>query len=234
MSNGHMYVYRGEWKLILYSYCLIYPEIPEGFIWRKHFRNLMILNSISRHLRHQSYSDRTWKNVWRSSYILIIIVKCCHVYDRYKVLHDGRVMAIVRLADISSTSSCAVVYDVPPLWCVISVGDWDCDIRFMYIGVGLYWNQGVAITYFVPILWNCLLLQNTETPISEINKQAMVDYWYFSEHKRNRYHRILSVIARFMGPTLGIWDRQDPGGPHVGPMNFAICDVLYQQLCLDL
>ena len=23
-----------------------------------------------------------------------------------------------------------------------------------------------------------------------------------------------------MGP---IWDRQDPGGPHVGPMNFAIC-----------
>ena len=25
-----------------------------------------------------------------------------------------------------------------------------------------------------------------------------------------------------MGP---IWDRQDPGGPHVGPMNFAIWDV---------
>ena len=26
-----------------------------------------------------------------------------------------------------------------------------------------------------------------------------------------------------MGP---IWDRQDPGGPHVGPMNFAIWDVV--------
>ena len=25
-----------------------------------------------------------------------------------------------------------------------------------------------------------------------------------------------------MGPT---WDRQDPGGPHVGPMNFAIWDM---------
>ena len=25
-----------------------------------------------------------------------------------------------------------------------------------------------------------------------------------------------------MGP---IWGRQDPGGPHVGPMNFAIWDV---------
>ena len=26
-----------------------------------------------------------------------------------------------------------------------------------------------------------------------------------------------------MGP---IWGRQDPGGPHVGPMNFAIWDVI--------
>ena len=26
-----------------------------------------------------------------------------------------------------------------------------------------------------------------------------------------------------MGP---IWDRQDPGGPHVGPMNFAIWESL--------
>ena len=26
-----------------------------------------------------------------------------------------------------------------------------------------------------------------------------------------------------MGP---IWDRQDPGGPHVGPMNFAVWDVV--------
>ena len=27
-----------------------------------------------------------------------------------------------------------------------------------------------------------------------------------------------------MGP---IWGRQDPGGPHVGPMNFAIWDASY-------
>ena len=26
-----------------------------------------------------------------------------------------------------------------------------------------------------------------------------------------------------MGP---IWGRQDPGGPHVGPMNFAIWEVI--------
>ena len=29
----------------------------------------------------------------------------------------------------------------------------------------------------------------------------------------------ITLIARFMGP---IWGRQDPGGPHVGPMNLAI------------
>ena len=32
-----------------------------------------------------------------------------------------------------------------------------------------------------------------------------------------------ALIARFMGVNIGpIWGRQDPGGPHVGPMNFAI------------
>ena len=33
-----------------------------------------------------------------------------------------------------------------------------------------------------------------------------------------------SLIARFMGPT---WGRQDPGVPHVGPINFAIWVVDY-------
>ena len=30
-----------------------------------------------------------------------------------------------------------------------------------------------------------------------------------------------------MGP---IWGRQDPGGPHVGPINFAIWDILSPNL----
>ena len=30
---------------------------------------------------------------------------------------------------------------------------------------------------------------------------------------------LITQISRFMGP---IWGQQDPGGPHVGPMNFAI------------
>ena len=31
------------------------------------------------------------------------------------------------------------------------------------------------------------------------------------------------MTARFMEANMGsVWDRQDPGEPHVGPMNFAI------------
>ena len=37
-----------------------------------------------------------------------------------------------------------------------------------------------------------------------------------------RQKRTITLIARFMGPT---WGPQDPGGPHVGPMNFAIWAV---------
>ena len=33
----------------------------------------------------------------------------------------------------------------------------------------------------------------------------------------------IKVHGANMGP---IWGRQDPGGPHVGPMNFAIWDCL--------
>ena len=32
--------------------------------------------------------------------------------------------------------------------------------------------------------------------------------------------------SKFHGANMGpIWGRQDPGGPHVGPMNFAIWEV---------
>ena len=38
-------------------------------------------------------------------------------------------------------------------------------------------------------------------------------FWYVPDSK---------VHKADMGP---IWGRQDPGGPHVSPMNFAICGV---------
>ena len=43
------------------------------------------------------------------------------------------------------------------------------------------------------------------------------------------------IIARFIGPNMGpIWGRQDPGEPHVGPMNFAIWDAQIIITCLIL
>ena len=35
--------------------------------------------------------------------------------------------------------------------------------------------------------------------------------------------------SKIHGANMGpIWGRQDPGGPHVGPMNFAIWAVIFQ------
>ena len=48
--------------------------------------------------------------------------------------------------------------------------------------------------------------------------------------QRNIIALIIVVFpdSKVHGASMGpIWDRQDPGGPHVGPMNFAIWDWLY-------
>ena len=43
-----------------------------------------------------------------------------------------------------------------------------------------------------------------------------------------------SLIARFLGANKGpIWGRQDPGGLHIGPMNFAFRDNMYGLSFLD-
>ena len=36
--------------------------------------------------------------------------------------------------------------------------------------------------------------------------------------------------SKVRGANMGsIWGRQDPGGPHVGPMNFAIWEIIVWQ-----
>ena len=49
----------------------------------------------------------------------------------------------------------------------------------------------------------------------------LVFFWYNPESK---------VHEANMGP---IWGRQDPGGPHVGPMNFAIWEVNFSHMLPD-
>ena len=45
--------------------------------------------------------------------------------------------------------------------------------------------------------------------------------------KSYKYNPNSKVHGANMGP---IWDRQGPGGPHVGPMNFAIWEHITQPL----
>ena len=53
---------------------------------------------------------------------------------------------------------------------------------------------------------------------------------YCSVHINRAYPTQQANIAdsKFHGATMGpIWGRQDPGGPHVGPVNFVIWDMTY-------
>ena len=41
--------------------------------------------------------------------------------------------------------------------------------------------------------------------------------------------------SKVHGATMGpIWGQQDPGGPHVGPMNLAIWDTQYTEFTIDI
>ena len=43
--------------------------------------------------------------------------------------------------------------------------------------------------------------------------------------------RRVTPDSKIHGANVGpIWGRQDPGGPHVGPINFAIWDIIFVDL----
>ena len=50
-------------------------------------------------------------------------------------------------------------------------------------------------------------------------------------HDMEILSKILAPDSKFHGANMGpIWGRQDPGGPHVGPMNFAIWGPYVRQI----
>ena len=63
-----------------------------------------------------------------------------------------------------------------------------------------------------------------DTPHAWQNILELESVW-IAFRARSLFYRYIpgsKVRGANMGP---IWGRQDPGGPHVGPMNFAIWDV---------
>ena len=84
--------------------------------------------------------------------------------------------------------------------------------------VSLY---GVTLTKWVTSLTSVGINRNDIYDMSFKSSRANCSWLCEAAMPAHRGHLMVSPIARFMGP---IWGRQDPGGPHVGPMNFAIWD----------
>ena len=61
--------------------------------------------------------------------------------------------------------------------------------------------------------------------------RIIVQLLHVYEIQRAFIHFKLTPNSKVHGDNMGpIWGRQDPGGPHVGPMNFAIWDSLHAYL----
>ena len=59
---------------------------------------------------------------------------------------------------------------------------------------------------------------------SAVSELIWVVAWYQAEYAAS--HHLNNPNSKVHGANMGpIWGRQDPGGPHVGPMNFAIWEV---------
>ena len=57
------------------------------------------------------------------------------------------------------------------------------------------------------------------------------------ESVRNNFSRFKDINhdSKVHGANMGpIWGRQDPGGPHVSPMNFAIWEVIFTGTVMKL
>ena len=65
--------------------------------------------------------------------------------------------------------------------------------------------------------------------VSDLRLYRRVQGRFVVSERSTENTMMASLIARFMGPT---WGRQDPGGPHVGPMKFAIWDMQMILFCL--
>ena len=74
-------------------------------------------------------------------------------------------------------------------------------------------------------IWNVLCNAIKKFELSfELSSRAIIVASARTQHPDSKVHGVN------MGP---IWGRQDPGGPHVDPMNFAIWAVISIYLSLD-
>ena len=84
---------------------------------------------------------------------------------------------------------------------------------------------------------NYKVKQRKANPLENFMGHILYSLMFESKHRSPAGHSFIAnniSISKFRENTLDskvhganmgpIWDREDPGGPHVGPMNFAIWD----------
>ena len=118
-----------------------------------------------------------------------------------------------------SSDSLFVMYP----WCTMHhishyhISPWLQRCGFMNDGIDMGWGGG--------------LMQIVYTWMSNRNAALYHAAMRLSNFKGIRSYKLHISLLQDMVPERKVngtnmepfWDRQDPGGPHVGPMNFAIC-----------
>ena len=106
---------------------------------------------------------------------------------------------------------------------------------FVKLGVLFYFSTSIMILYLLLILWQSDVLSSlvwlyslSETKMSHLHGSGhwtvavcLVTWFFYQLVAKPGNNADIKVHGANMGPIRG---RQDPGGPPVGPMNFAISE----------
>ena len=117
---------------------------------------------------------------------------------------------------------CSTVQAAVSIWKCTPPSIWGFHYRDKTISMSSYLYKGNPCTGKITFIWKHDPCPTPSLP-NYCDLQIFLGYAISVSLCIPRIHLSSAgtLIARFMGPT---WGWQDPGGPHVGPMNFAIWD----------
>ena len=98
---------------------------------------------------------------------------------------------------------------------------WICPGLFLLYDSRVFRDKTVWCHYWFIVILNTCRDGYSSTTCKQVKCGKICSYFYTPDNK---------VHGANMGP---IWGLQDLGGPHVGPMNFAIWDVMYIDVIND-
>ena len=111
-----------------------------------------------------------------------------------------------------------------PLYGVYSKNSTNC---WRVVAFRAVWAYNYFVISFMVLEIPLDPLNGSEATLKDAGKRFL---WIREEHTKKYivglalYNPDSKVHVANMGPT---WGRQDPGGPHVGPMNFAIREFIF-------